>query len=659
MNLRFSEPHIVDYNQKGGTRLSALNHRYPILRIKNTLRLASCALYLLFCAFCLTAVAQEVTILTTGGGQITGSLLEYKDNILKIETEYGTLEIPAEELVQVNFTSSKTQISGAAERHLLSGKQFLKLGMEDEAMEEFKAAMHSSPMYARPHYEIGALLNNRGQKKEALQYFSRAIKLDPGLPDITARDFLDVAEAYLDDEKLEDAADTYCLIYKTFPESPAAERAVYDAGFLFVDELKNNERALETLEDAIAAFPMSQYVERALYEVGRLREEAGSPEAAEGVLFQLISDFPSSPWVPDAHYIMARVYLQKRRNEDAIQELAKVLDESSDDTLSAKARRMLGECVWLVYNSSDGLLSDDIRALAQDGEHIWIGTSAGITRFDLKLKKFTGEELLKGTEIQALAVDDHHLWIGTRYSGVKRYNKEEGTWRLNIESEELSSDSVLAISIDIYGVWIGTANNGIYRYDKFNGKWRNYTIDHGLPNNNIFSIASTSNGVWCGTWENGISFLDSSADRWQRDPGLASEQSVTVTSIGAGANYVWFTWYGKSSNGVSKYDISTKLWDPVLTTDVEGGMAIGMINLAANDREAWVGLETDAMLYDYATLQWYGPFSYPTTFSGGVTVCVLIGNDAVWFATPNGLGKLDRKLLSRVDYIEKIYGQGQ
>ncbi len=618
--------------------------------IKNT-----SILCLLLYVFCLAATAQEVTVLTTGGDRITGLLLEYKDNVLEIETENGILRLPATELTQVSFTANRAQTSSEADRHLWSGKQFLALGMEDEALEEFKAAMHSSPMYARPHYEIGALLNRMGQKKEALQYFSRAIKLDPDLPDITARDFKDVAEVYLDDDNLENAADTYHLIYKTFPKSLAAAGAVYEAGFLYV-KLGDNAKALEALEDAIAAFPLNQNAERALYEVGRLRQEAGSPEAAEGVLIQLISDFPASQWGADVHYILARIYLQQRRNEDAIQELAKVLDESTDADLIDKATRMLDECVWLVYTSSDGLPSNNIRALAQDGNYIWVGTAAGVTLFDLEKKEFANNGLLKEMDIQALAVDDLHLWIGTRNSGVKRYNKMDGTWKAFAEKGALFSDSVLAISIDEGGVWIGTAKNGVYRYGKFDGNWKNYTTSHGLPSDSIVSISSTpTSGLWCGTYEKGVSFFDGSSGRWQSDPGISNEASVT--SIAAGAGYVWFVWYGKSSNGVSRYNVATKSWDLVQeVTTAAAGEVIGMINLAANDKEAWIGFETEAMLYDYVTL-WDGPFSYPSNLSGSATGCVLIGDDAVWFGTPRGLGRLDRRLLKRVDHIKKIMGE--
>ena len=632
--------------------MSAFNHTFSARKIKNPLYSIFCAVYILFHVFCLVSAAQEVTVLTTDGDQITGSLLEYRDGILRIEVWDKILKIQAEKLVLVDFVSSKVQISGEAYIHLSNGKQFLELGMEDEAMEEFKAAMHRSPMYARPHYEIGALLSKRGQEKEALQYFSRAIKLDPDLPGITARDFLDVAEAYLHSEKFADAADTYRLIYRTFPESPAAEDAVYEAGSLYV-KLGDNTKALEALEDAITAFPTNKDVDQAYYEVGRIREEEGLPEAAESVLLQLLLEFPATQWRDEAHYILGKAYLQEKRNKDAIQEFEKVMSESTDASLSGMAYRMLDQCRWFVYNSSDGLPSNHINALVRDGRYIWIGTSAGMTRFDLGSNTFTGEELLGGADIRALAVDDLYLWIGTLDPGLKRYSKLENAWASYTEDEGLSSDNTSAISVDTDSVWVGTARSGVYRYDRLRDLWTNYTMRDGLPSNSIASIASTVNGVvWCGTRKKGGCFFDSFANRWQSDPEISRE--ITVTSIAAGADYVWFAWHGEFKNGVSRYDASAQRWDPIpLFKDTQGAEVVDMINLTANYMEAWIGTDTDAMLYDYTTSQWYESLDYPPALSGSVTRCVLIvSDDSVWFGTANGLGRLDKELLRRIEYIK-------
>ena len=95
------------------------------------------------------------------------------------------------------------------------------------------------------------------------------------------------------------------------------------------------------------------------------------------------------------------------------------------------------------------------------------------------------------------------------------------------------------------------------------------------------------------------------------------------------------------------YDVSTKTWEPFLLTEGE----VGMINLAANDVEAWIGTDYSVTLYDHVNLQW-APLNYPNKLSGNVTTCVLISNDSVWFGTTNGLGRLDRQMLPRIEYIK-------
>jgi tetratricopeptide (TPR) repeat protein len=606
----------------------------------------------------LGAVAQEVTVLMNDGSQITGSLLEYKDGILKIKVQKDSLRIPAEDLVLIDFVSNRTQVSGKAYIHLANGKQLLELNMDNEALEEFKAAIRESPRYADAYYELGKFWEKQGQMNEALEYFSIAIDLGLERPGM-AKDFMDVADGYFSKGELEDAAEMYYLLFLKFPEDQAAEYAAYRAGFLFAEELKNNEKALAALEGAIAKFPTSQYADRGLYEVGRIYEEERLPEAAESALLQLISDFPSSEWNDDAHYILARAYHQERRNEDAIEELAKVMKESADAILIGEAQQMLDECIWIVYGVSDGLPSDDIHALAWDGNYIWVGTSAGIARFDLETNSFTGDVILKGTDVRTLAADDSDLWVGTLDSGIKRYGKMEETWTTYTKNDGLSSDRALAISIDPNNVWVGTALGGVYKYGKYDDSWTHYTMGDGLTSDNIVSIASTSNGIWCGTLKKGASVFDSLTGKWQSitDPSMSGEKSVT--SIAAGANYVWFAWYEDLRNGFSRYDALTKSWEEWPFTELEErapaaqGASIDMINLGADDKEAWVGTGREVLFYDHATSSWSRPFKCPSGLADHVPVCVLVEDNSVWFATSYGLGRLNRNLVDRIEQIKQ------
>ena len=643
---------------------SIFDFRFAILRskIENRKSEILCVLCLAFFLYLTSGVdAQEITVLMTDGSQITGSLLEYKDGILKMKVQNDSLSIPAKDLVLIDFASNtKAQISGKAYLHLINGKQLLELGMDNEALEEFRAAIRESPRYADAYYELGKFWEKQEQMSEALEYFGIAIDLGLERPGM-AKDFMDVADGYFGKGELESAAEIYYLLFLKFPEDQAAEYAVYRAGFLFAEEVKDSKKALAALEGAIATFPTSQYAERGLYELGKIYKGEGSPEAAESALLQLISDFPSSQWNDDAHYILAEVYHQEKRNEDAVEELMKVMKESPDATLVGAAQQMLDDCAWIVYGVSDGLPSDDIRALARDGRYIWVGTSAGVARFDLEANLFTGEVILRAIDVRTLAADDLHLWVGTSNLGIKQYDRVEQTWVTYTKKDGLSSDRAFAICIDPNSVWVGTALGGVYRYSKYDSAWTNYTTSDGLTSDSIVSIASTPNGIWCGTLKNGACVFDSIAGKWQSitDPAMSGERSVT--SIAAGANYVWFAWYEDLRNGFSRYDALTKSWEEWPFTELEErtptvrGASIDMVNLGANDREMWVGTGNEVLFYDHTTSSWSRPFKCPSELAGHVPVYVLVEDDYVWFATSHGLGRLDRKLIGRIEQIRQRY----
>ncbi len=114
-----------------------------------------------------------------------------------------------------------------------------------------------------------------------------------------------------------------------------------------------------------------------------------------------------------------------------------------------------------VYTTADGLRNDFIYAVVQDREgNLWIGTSAGASRFNGK--SFTN------------------------------YGDEEG----------FSDQEVWAILADSKGrIWFGTKGNGLFRFD---GKtWERFTQEQdGLPSNDFFNgflYEDRDGNIWGGS----------------------------------------------------------------------------------------------------------------------------------------------------------------
>ncbi|MBD3181950.1 tetratricopeptide repeat protein [Candidatus Poribacteria bacterium] len=616
-----------------------------------------CWIYLLLCLFFVLSLtsytrAQEVTVTMADGDRVTGTLLEYINGILKLRTQHGTLRIAAKELARVDF-GSKAYV------HLVNAQQLMEMEMEEEALAEIKLAVREAPKFAEAYYELSKYWQKKGNMEEALKYFGISLDLGLAKPGM-AKDLMDLADNYYRKDDLKSAAETYYLLFLYFPNNIAAEDAAYRSGFLFAEELEDNQKALSSLERAVAAFPESQYAQRGLYEIGRIYVEEDSPEAAESALLQLLSTYPDGEWSDNASYILARAYRKQRRNQEAIQQIIKVLSGSDDEMLINSAKQILDECAWTVFTVNDGLPNNYINALAKFEDDVWIGTSSGAIKYNLEAQTFIGEVLLRGIEVRSIAVDGYDLWIGTQDSGIVRYDMMKDKWITYTENDGLTNDRAFAISMDSSNIWIGTAMGGVLRFNRHNESWSSYGMSHGLTSENILSVAATTNGIWCGTLKKGACFFDAPTGKWQLDPAMTGGKSVT--SIASGANNVWFAWYEQLRNGISKYDAQKKKWEHWTVAEwgeysraAKDSNSV-LINLDANNREMWVGADAGVWYYDHLTESLpSSPFEYPPELSGHVSNCVLTDENVIWFGTPNGLGMLDRGLIQQIEQIRQEY----
>lgn len=593
------------------------------------------------------------------GDRLTGIILEYADNKLRLKTQNGELEIPGENISLIDFSPGKSEISGMAYIHFTRGKQLLELGADEEAREEFKAAIKESPKYAEAYYEVGKLLEKRGQVKQASEYFSRAVILAPGKLG-PAKYLIDAADSYFRKGKVKSAAEAYYRVFTDYPDDLSAEYAAYRSGFIYLKDLNENTKGFAILSEAVRKYPKSAQAEEALYHIGRILSEEGSLVEAERTFKQLIAKYPSGMWKDDAQYMLGMVYFMERRNREAVEEFTKALELTIDPALIKATRIALNDCIWNIYKTSDGLPSDDIKAIVQDGDYIWIGTAEGLTRFNLSSNSFDGDTLLKETGIQALDTDNDFLWVGTSRSEIKRLDKKSGNWEDFLPKGDLTNIEATYMSIDSENLWIGTVSDGIWRYNKHNDKWTNYKTHDGLNNDGIISIASTPYGVWCGTNGGGIFYFDNSTSKWIGIPESQFSASRYVSSISIGLNDIWFSWYSEKRNGASRYNPIKKTWDDWVITEWSEDLQLpsnagnNIIHLGACGKETWVGVDNGILIYDQKSSSWStDPISYPSKFEKQVPVNVLICSKSLWFATSRGLGRIDREVLERIIEIKK------
>ena len=218
-------------------------------------------LVLCFALYSLSAFSQDVLILTTSGEKINGTIQETE---ISVKTESGIVKIPLSKIALIDFVSNADQVSAKAYLHLLRGKQFMKDGIDDMALTEFKTAVSASPNYVEANYELAKLLEKMGKKSEAMDYIGRVLAVDSTRPGMETY-IKDIGDWYLNKKDFGKSAEMYSLLFQKFPKNKDAEYAIYKAGFLYAWELKDNKKAIPVLESAVATFPNDQNMPKAFY----------------------------------------------------------------------------------------------------------------------------------------------------------------------------------------------------------------------------------------------------------------------------------------------------------------------------------------------------------------------------------------------------------
>lgn len=110
-----------------------------------------------------------------------------------------------------------------------------------------------------------------------------------------------------------------------------------------------------------------------------------------------------------------------------------------------------------IYNSSTGTMSSEANVIAEteDG-YIWIGSYAGLTRYDGKEFEFISEGGIAG--VTCMMTDSKgRLWIGTNDSGIARY--ENGEFTFFTEEDGLPVSSIRSFAEKENGViYVGTTD---------------------------------------------------------------------------------------------------------------------------------------------------------------------------------------------------------
>jgi diguanylate cyclase (GGDEF)-like protein len=331
----------------------------------------------------------------------------------------------------------------------------------------------------------------------------------------------------------------------------------------------------------------------------------------------------------------------------------------------------LPQCRLDIWTVRDGLPSRDINAIVQtpDG-FIWLGTSAGLIRFDgntfdtFNTKNTPG---LTSNEITALGVDrDGTLWVGTNWGGFGTFD-QSGFHRILPDITHWNVTFTFHQARD-GSMWVGAnGDNRLYHVvngklaqsfrlqdpviaieelpdgeiicgDQSNGVTRivgdNKGIDYlrySLPSSGLNDMLRTRDGaLWLGSQHNGLYHLENGRLKFFTvKDGLASNVVRKVYEDRSGV-----LWIG-TNNGISR-------WDGIrfVNFDKSAGLSDSEVRAICEDREGNLWVATGTNLNRFAPTK-LNPFS----LIHGMALANLNDHDGisssaaggVWCATDSGL----------------------
>ena len=321
------------------------------------------------------------------------------------------------------------------------------------------------------------------------------------------------------------------------------------------------------------------------------------------------------------------------------------------------------------WSTRDGLPHDRVHSILQtrDG-YIWVGTQAGLARFDgvrfVVFDRRTAPELRSPAILSLAEAPDGSLWMGTYGGGLTRLR--DGRFTTFTTRDGLPNDFVWSVIVDRSGTpWLGTGGGGVARLR--DGRFETFGRAQGLADDYVTRLFEARDGTLYAATNGGISIL--------RDGRFDTYDPVPALSVAEGAD--GGVWIGTQGRGLvrvrgrkrSRYrtqpppvhddvkvllaDRNANLWigtdDGLLRHSGHGfvrytrheGLSGGTVTALAEDREGglWVGTSRGLNYFRDVEISLFGTaqgLSNDTVFT-----VLEDSRGALWVGTLGGLNRIE------------------
>lgn len=146
--------------------------------------------------------------------------------------------------------------------------------------------------------------------------------------------------------------------------------------------------------------------------------------------------------------------------------------------------------------------------------------------------------------VKGMLADGNNVWVGTS-GGVLRYDIKTDNYELfDVAGGQLISNGVFHLSRWKQNIVVGTYGGGLSLFNTATGKWRNYNIPQGLADQFVYDFQQVSNGdVWIATWSGANRVIGGELDN------PAKWQTFNVENTAGGLPNDWVYGFEESADG--------------------------------------------------------------------------------------------------------------
>jgi ligand-binding sensor domain-containing protein/signal transduction histidine kinase len=302
-----------------------------------------------------------------------------------------------------------------------------------------------------------------------------------------------------------------------------------------------------------------------------------------------------------------------------------------------------------------------VRNFVQTGEHeFWIATESGIFIYNLETgkqinlqKKYNDSYSISDNAVYTFCKDmEGGIWAGTYFGGVNYYPKPYTSFKKyfpKISENSLSGNVVREVRQDNYGnFWIGTEDAGLNKLDVAKGKFVHFKptgTAGSISYSNIHGLLVNGDELWIGTFEHGLDIMNiktgkvirhyvSSDKNFLKSNFIYSVYKTADGEIMIATTRGIYTYHKENDEFIPLPKIPLYNWYTSVLKDKEGII--------------WAGTYGNGIHYLNTKTQQSGNLKYDSknrnSLSSDRVNCVFQdSNNNLWFATEDGLCKLNRR----------------